>query len=63
MKNITVYELALLLEDGEPVVIQNGFNFYDIDKETLIEGNYQFKNNTVISFRNSTNYNKILIEC
>lgn len=63
MKNITVYDLALLLEGGERVIVKNGFNYYEVDRETLLESDYQFINNDVISFRFSSVYNKILIEC
>ena len=61
---ISVYDLALLLEDGERVVIKHKFdNIYETDKENILSKDYLYKYLDVISFRYSTNYNKILIEC
>ena len=63
MNQITLKELVNIIEDGERFIIKYRFSYYETDKETFLKEYSPFKNANVISFRFSTTYNKIFIEC
>ena len=63
MENLKVWQLAFFLEDGERVVIRCELETFELEKEELVRPECPFLFLNVVSFRYSSLYGKILIEC